>query len=74
MLAMVRAGRTPAELAREFEPSVTTIQNWVRQADLDTGKRTDGLTTEERQELVKLRREVRVLREEREILKNLRIG
>jgi transposase len=69
ILALVRAGRTAQQLAKEFEPSATTIQNWVRQADLDTGVRTDGLTTDERQELVRLRRENRVLREEREILK-----
>ena len=69
MLAMVKAGRTPEELSKEFEPSATTIHNWMRQADLDSGKRTDGLTTEERQELVRLRRECRVLREERDILK-----
>ena len=69
IIELVRAGRTPEDLAREFEPSAQCIRNWVRQADLDSGKRTDGLTTEEREELVKLRRENRVLREEREILK-----
>ena len=69
LVDMVRAGRTPGSLARQFEPSAEAIRNWVRQADLDDGKRTDGLTTEERAELVQLRREVRTLREEREILK-----
>jgi len=69
MTELVRAGRTPEALAREFEPTAQSIRQWVRQADLDEGKRTDGLTTEEREELIRLRREVRVLREEREILK-----
>jgi transposase len=66
---LVRAGRTVSSLAREFEPTETTIRNWVAQADRDAGKRSDGLTTEERGELNQLRREVKTLREEREILK-----
>jgi len=69
MVALVRAGRNPKELAREFEPSEQTIRNWVQQADRDSGRRTDGLTTAEREELRRLRREVRQLRLEREILK-----
>lgn len=69
MVELVRAGRSPASLAKDFAPSAQTIANWVKQADLDEGKRTDGLTTDEREELAKLRRENRVLREEREILK-----
>lgn len=69
LVELVRAGQTPEELARKFEPSSQSIRNWVRQADLDEGKRTDGLTTEERDELIRLRRENRTLREEREILK-----
>jgi transposase len=69
LVELVRAGRTPESLSREFEPSAQTIRNWVRQADRDQGKRKDGLTTEEREELARLRREVRVLREEKEILK-----
>ena len=68
MVELVRAGRSPEELAREFEPSGQTIRNWVCQADLDEGKRTDGLTSEEQEELRRLRRENRVLRQEKEIL------
>ena len=69
MVELVRAGRTPEELAREFEPTAQSIRNWVRQADVDEGRRTDGLTTEERAELRRLRRENRQLKVEREILK-----
>ena len=69
LIELVRAGQTPEDLSRKFEPSAQTIRNWVRQAELDAGTRTDGLTTEEREELRQLRREVRTLREEREILK-----
>jgi transposase len=54
--------------AAKFEPSAQAIRNWVKQAALDAGERTDGLTTEERDELRRLRREVRQLREERAIL------
>jgi transposase len=56
------------ELAGEFEPTAQSIRNWVRQADRDEGRREDGLTTAEREELRRLRRENRQLREEREIL------
>jgi transposase len=65
---LVRAGRGPAELAKEFEPSAQAIRNWVRQMDRDEGRRLDGLTTAERLELVRLRRENKQLRMEREIL------
>jgi len=68
LIELVRAGRSPAELAREYEPSDQCIRNWVKQADRDAGKRQDGLTTAEQEELTKLRREVRTLREERAIL------
>jgi len=68
MIELVRAGRRPEELAKEFEPTAQTIGNWVRQADRDEGLRTDGLTTGEREELTRLRRENRQLRLEREIL------
>lgn len=69
MIDLVRSGRSPAELAREFEPSAQTITNWVTQADLDSGARSDGLTSAERDELRELRKRVRRLEEEREILK-----
>ena len=68
IVELVRKGRTPEELARQFEPSAPAIRNWVTQAALDVGERPDGLTTEERDELRRLRREVRQLREERAIL------
>ena len=61
--------RTPEQLSRDLGCSAQAIRNWVRQADLDAGRRTDGLTTAEREELGRLRRENRVLREEREILR-----
>jgi transposase len=57
-----------AQLAREFEPTANAIRKWIKQARLDEGLRSDGLTTTEREELTRLRRENRVLREEREIL------
>jgi len=69
LVELVRSGRSPEELARKFEPSAQTIRNWVRQADLDEGRRGDGLTSEEREEIRRLRRENKTLREEREILK-----
>lgn len=69
MVELVRAGRTPEELAKEFEPAAQSIRNWVTQADRDEGRRDDGLTSAEQEELARLRREVRQLREEREILK-----
>jgi transposase len=68
LVEQVRAGRPIAELAREFEASANAIRKWVKQAGLDEGLRSDGLTTAEREELNRLRRENRVLREEREIL------
>jgi len=68
IIDLVRAGRTPEELAREFEPSAQTIRNWVAQADRDSGGRSDGLTTEDKEELQRLRREIKQLRVEREIL------
>ena len=68
LIALVRVGRSPEELAEEFEPSAQTIRNWVGQAAADRGERPGELTTAERQELTKLRRENRQLKLEREIL------
>ena len=68
IVELARGGRSITALAREFEPTVETIRQWVKQAGLDEGQRSDGLTTNEREELNRLRRENRVLREEREIL------
>ena len=68
ILELHRSGRSIESLAREFEPTATTISNWVKQAQLDAGERKDGLTTEEHAELRRLRRENRRLKMEREIL------
>ena len=68
ILALVRAGRSPDELAQEFEPTAQTIRNWIKQAELDHGQRQDGLTSEEKAELARLRKENKQLRLEREIL------
>ena len=68
IVALVRAGRNPHELASEFECSAQTIRNWVAQTEADAGKRDDVLTSAEREELCKLRRENKQLKLEREIL------
>ena len=78
MIELVRTGRDPEDLAREFEPTSQSIRNWVSQADRREGQadRREGRREEkveptssaEREELVKLRREVRQLRLERDIL------
>ena len=68
ILELVRAGRSPDELAAEFEPTAQTIRNWIKQAALDHGQRQDGLTSEEKAELARLRKENKQLRLEREIL------
>jgi transposase len=75
MVELVRAGRDPNDLAREFEPSAQAIRNWVAEADRSEGRREAkpppadlGLTAAERDELVRLRRENRQLKLERDIL------
>jgi transposase len=65
---VLRGGRSPASLAKEFGPTAWTIALWVRQAKRDGGKGDGGLTTPEREELARLRSENRKLKEEREIL------
>ena len=69
VVALVRQGdRTLPAICRELDLSETAVRHWVQQAAVDAGDR-EGLTTEEREELRRLRREVRVLRDERDILK-----
>jgi transposase len=68
ILELVRAGRSPEELAKEFEPTAQTIRNWLKQAELDQGQRHDGLSRDEKAELARLRKENKQLKLEREIL------
>ena len=56
IIELVRAGRSPDELAKEFEPTAQSIRNWVAQAERDAGRRNDGLSSSERDELGRLRR------------------
>lgn len=71
MIELVESDRTPAHLAREFDVTAQTISNWVAQAAIDKGKSLpgkDGLSSAEREELNRLRRENRRLQTERDIL------
>jgi transposase len=68
ILELARAGRSAEELAKEFEPTAQCIRNWIKQDEVDRGQRQDGLTSEEKAELVRLRRENKQLKLEREIL------
>src|SRR5262245_45015201 len=63
------SGKPRAQIARELGLTGETLRLWVKQAELDEGQRSDGLTTDEQEELRRLRHENRILREEREILK-----
>jgi transposase len=67
IIELARSGRPIAQLAREFEASANAIRKWVKQAGLDEGLRSDGLTTAEREELNRLRRENRMLRFEQPV-------
>jgi transposase len=68
MVALVQAGRSPASLSKEFGPTAWTIALWVRKDGRDSGKGDGGLSGAEREELTRLRRENRRLKEERDIL------
>ena len=64
-----RGDRSVGQVARDFDLTETAVREWVKQADIDDGTRSDGLTTAEREELSALRRENRRLREDVEVLK-----
>src|SRR5919202_4082622 len=67
---LIRSGaKSIRGLSRDLGVSDQTLRNWLRQGDLDAGRRTDGLTTAEREELRRLRVENRTLRMERDLLK-----
>lgn len=66
---LMRAGRTPRELSEALGVSDATLRNWRRQDQLDRHERDDGMTTDEREELARLRRENARLKQERDILK-----
>lgn len=71
MIELAGTGRTPAELSREFNVTAQTISNWVAQAARDRGQPLtgkEGLTSAEREELVRLRRQLKRVQEERDIL------
>jgi len=69
MVQLVRDGGNPEELSRHFEPSAQAIRNWVAWADQEEGRREDGSSWADREELVRLRRENQQLKLEQEILK-----
>lgn len=68
IVELARNGRKPSELADEFEPTEQTIRNWMKQADRDDGKTADRLSTDEREELRALRKKLRQMKQERDIL------
>lgn len=68
ILELIRSGKNVSSAAREFEISRQTIMSGLRQDDLNTGRRTDGLTSEEQSELTRLRRENKRLHLEQEFL------
>ncbi|MCS3665248.1 transposase [Salinibacter ruber] len=67
-MELARNGRTPSDLAEEFEPTATTTSGWLNQADRDEGKSAEGLSSDEREELRELRKKLREPKQERDIL------
>ena len=65
---MRTSGKSMAQIGRELQVTTETRRQWLKQTDIDDGLRHDGLTTEETEEVRQLRRQVKRLREEREIL------
>ena len=68
ILELIKIGRSPEELAQEFEPTAQTIRNWMKQAELGVSDQPEVLSGAEQEELKRLRRENKRLRQEREIL------
>jgi transposase len=62
-------GNTAGSVARDLNLTETAVRAWAKQADLDQGRRSDGLTSEQLSEMAQLRKELREAREERDILK-----
>jgi transposase len=62
------SNKSVGQIARDLDLTETAVRDWVKQAEINAGER-NGLTTAEREEVVRMRREIRVLREERDILK-----
>jgi transposase len=71
---LLRGGRSPRELSQSLGVSEQTLRNWRRQDQIDRHERDDGLTSDEREELAKLRRENQRLRQERDLLKRAANG
>jgi len=68
VLELIRSGQSIHATALKFDISRQTVMNWLRQDDLDSGRSSDGATTAESQEVARLKRRVRELELEREIL------
>lgn len=69
LVELVRSGRSVNDVSREFQVARQSVVNWIKQVELDTGQRRDGLTSEERAELTRLRRKARELEMDKDILK-----
>ena len=68
IVELYRSGRSAMKLEQEFKPTRQTIMRWVHQEERDRGERQDGLTSDEKEELQRLRREFRKVKQERDIL------